>query len=159
MKPCYIVMGVSGSGKSTIGKMLAEQIDVPFFDADDFHPPANIAKMSSGIPLNDEDRLPWLKALNRLLLDQNDGAVLACSALKKSYRKVLRQHLTTSPRFIFLAVSRDFLLQRMTQRTDHFMPKALLDSQLATLEKPVDALQVDGHLSPDQIIAFITKNI
>lgn len=155
MNQLYLIMGVSGAGKTTIGKGLAKQLAIPFFDADDFHPPENIAKMSSGQPLNDEDRYPWLLRLNQLLQDQQEqGAVLACSALKDRYRQILEQDISGGIQFIFLKVSKELLLQRMQQR-NHFMPPALLDSQLTTLEEPRDALIVDAGASA----ALVLENI
>lgn len=130
------VMGVSGSGKSTVGPALAERLDVAYAEADRFHPEANIRKMSSGVPLTDEDRWPWLDALANWLAAHNaTGGVLGCSALKRRYRDVLRGGAEVW--FLHLRVDRDVLAERMRLRTDHFMPASLLDSQLADLE-PLD---------------------
>ncbi len=126
-----IIAGVSGSGKSTVGKLLAERLGCEFADADDFHPPENIAKMKAGIPLDDADRAGWLEALGKHLASR-ENIVLACSALKKIYRDRLRE-LAGPLRFFVLTLDRDLLLQRMKSR-QHFMPASLLDSQLATLE-------------------------
>lgn len=134
--PCVVVIGVSGSGKTTTARLLAAQLGTPFADADDFHPPTNIAKMRSEIPLDDTDREPWLDAIGRWLHDrgtEGHGGVIACSALKRRYRDTLR---AAAPRtfFLLLTADRELLIERITGRHDHYMPAALLDSQLATLE-------------------------
>jgi carbohydrate kinase (thermoresistant glucokinase family) len=134
-----VVMGVSGSGKSTIAEGLADLLDVMVIDADDLHPPANVAKMAAGQPLTDEDRWPWLDDVGRqaaALLDGAGGVVVACSALRRSYRDVLRLHGAT--RFIHLHGDASTIQGRMMAREGHFMDASLLDSQLATLE-PTDA--------------------
>jgi len=134
-----IVMGVTGCGKSTVGTALAARLDVPFLDADDYHPEANIAKMSQGIPLKDEDRWPWLDTLSEALKEQatNRGmAVSACSALRRIYRDHLVVVTGEPILFAFLNGSRDTIAKRMAARTDHYMPTALLDSQFQTLEPP-----------------------
>ena len=150
-----VVMGVSGSGKTAVGRVIAEQLALLFFDADDFHPPANVSKMASGVPLDDADRRPWLHRLHTLLVEQSNagGGVLACSALKRAYRDRLRAGLEDSLRFVFLDVSRATLLERMRQR-EHFMPPHLLDSQLATLEAPGpdEAVHIDGDASIDEVV-------
>jgi len=133
LHPQIVVMGVSGSGKSTVGAALAQRFRVPFADADDFHPPANIAKMSAGQPLTDADRWPWLEALGVWLEKHDEGAVMTCSALKRSYRDVLREHVPALG-FIHLHGSRELIAQRQATRPGHFMPASLLDSQFATLE-------------------------
>jgi carbohydrate kinase (thermoresistant glucokinase family) len=133
-RPLIVVMGVSGSGKSTVGAQLADAIGAPFTDGDDLHPPANVAKMAAGIPLDDTDRWPWLAAVGRALADAGpNGLVVACSALKRVYRDAIR---TEAPavRFVELDSSPALLADRMAHRPDHFMPPSLLASQLATLE-------------------------
>lgn len=138
MNCVYIVMGVSGSGKSTVGIALADKLDVPFYDADDYHPPANIAKMSAGIPLNDDDRAPWLDRLHAIIADHivaGTSAVLTCSALKKSYRKRLRGSFA-AVQFIFLDGSFDLIWERMSSREGHYMKAEMLQSQFDTLERP-----------------------
>ena len=127
-------MGVSGSGKSTIGKLLSTHFNIPFFDADDYHPPSNIEKMSQGNPLTDADRLPWLESLKALLQEQKEGAVLACSALKESYRKVLET--ADSVHWIYLKGSMELIQSRMRERNDHFMKSSMLASQFEALEEP-----------------------
>lgn len=134
----YVIMGVSGSGKSTVGRALADALGAPFYDGDDFHPPQNVAKMASGTPLDDTDRAPWLARLRDLLaahLAKGETAVMACSALKRAYREMLRGG---SDRVVFVYLQGDFdtLWQRMALRPDHFMKPEMLRSQFATLEEP-----------------------
>ena len=147
-------MGVTGSGKTTLGQRLAEQAGWEFLDADDFHPDANKAKMHAGIPLTDDDRWPWLAALHDTIaraLAEGRGAVLACSALKASYRDALSGGLA-GVRFVLLHGDRALLQARLANRPGHFMNPALLDSQIATLERPRDALVVDiAHPVDDQV--------
>lgn len=141
-----IVMGVSGSGKTTIGKHLAITLGWLFLDGDDFHPPANIAKMRQGIPLTDGDRWPWLDRLRQdleQLLAQGQSAVVACSALKQRYRDRLQGPDGTRIRFVYLHGHPDYLRSRLRQRQGHFMAADMLDSQLATLEVPQDAILVE----------------
>ena len=150
-----IIMGVSGTGKSSVGKAIADEWGWNFLDADDFHPAANKAKMASGKPLSDEDRLPWLKILaEQLDKPRPKGVVLACSALKDVYRQILSPDLGKT-RYIFLHGSVELIRQRMMQRSGHFMPPALLESQMKTLEAPVDALKVDVAPSLDEIVMDI----
>ncbi|MEE1770178.1 gluconokinase [Streptomyces sp. JV185] len=134
--PCIVVMGVSGTGKSTVARLLAKRLDIPFTEADDLHPPANIAKMLAGIPLDDTDRQPWLESIGRSLHEREaagTGCVAACSALKRRYRDTLRA-ACPSVFFLHLTADHELLSERIGHRTGHFMPKALLDSQLAALE-------------------------
>lgn len=127
-------MGVSGSGKSTVGAAIAQRLQVPFADADAFHPPENIAKMTSGRPLDDDDRQPWLETLGGWLSErERTGAVLSCSALKRSYRDLLHHH-APGLRLLHLAGSPEVVQARLLARTEHFMPQSLLRSQFATLE-------------------------
>ena len=131
-----VVMGVSGCGKSTVEQQLARRTGWPSAEGDDFHPPANVAKMRAGIPLTDAERLPWLRAVAEWISDRarhSESAVVACSALKRSYRDVLRGG-STDIFFLHLVASRDVLLTRLRARPDHFMPAALLQSQLDTLQ-------------------------
>ncbi len=152
-----IVMGVSGCGKSTIGRMLSDRTGIPFFAADDFHPPANVEKMASGQPLNDTDRQPWLDILADLLAEkeQDGGAILACSALKESYRRTLGTKLTEPPRWVYLKGSQEVILARMQARKGHFMPPELLRSQFDVLEEPTEALHISIEESPEAIISAI----
>jgi len=140
-----VLMGVSGSGKTTIGSALARQLGWPFLDGDDFHPPQNVAKMSSGTPLTDEDRWPWLDQLNEELRSREargESAVLACSALKQAYRDRLARGITDW-RLVFLHSSFEVLKKRAEERKHRYMPASLLQSQFATLEPPANAIQVD----------------
>lgn len=158
MPSIYLIMGVSGSGKSTIGQALSARTNLPFFDADDYHPEANVTKMAAGHPLNDDDRQPWLETLAALLKKQTtngQGAILACSALKASYRSILEQYLREKPLFIYLKGSPELISARIQARTGHFMPPALLASQFSALEEPRDALLVDIDQSIEQIVADI----
>jgi gluconokinase len=133
MRP-ILVMGVSGSGKSTVGAALAQRLGVPFADADDFHPPANIAKMTAGIPLDDDDRYPWLDLIGRWLAERrNEGGVMSCSALKRKYRDQLRSHCTETE-FVHLSGSPEVIAARRASRPGHFMRASLMASQFATLE-------------------------
>lgn len=148
-----VVMGVSGSGKSTLAEALASSTGALLIEGDAHHPPANIAKMSAGIPLNDEDRWPWLDDIGRRMREEIDGGrnvIAACSALKKVYRDRLRQAVGSSLAFVFLRVDEPELRNRMTTRDGHFMPAKLLASQLSTLEPPLgepDVIEIDGSLS------------
>ncbi len=131
-----VVMGVSGSGKSTVGAALAQRLRVPFADADDFHPDANVAKMSSGQPLDDDDRYPWLEAIGQWLSTHPNGGVMSCSALKRKYRDQLRRHCG-DVEFLHLFGSPEVIGRRQASRPGHFMPPSLLTSQFQTLE-PLD---------------------
>jgi gluconokinase len=153
-------MGVSGTGKSTIGKMLAERLEIPFFDGDDFHPKANVEKMAAGLPLNDDDRLDWLKSLNRLGREHKDsGTVIACSALKESYRKILKTALEEHLVFIHLEGSFELITSRMEARKGHFMPLKLLRSQFDTLEPPKEAINISITDSPKEIVDSILNQL
>lgn len=134
-----IVMGVSGCGKSSVGAALARRLGLPFIEGDVLHPESNVAKMAAGTPLTDEDRWPWLTVIGERMADalaRGEGIVVSCSALKKIYREHLRAATGDRLAFVYLEGSRDLLGRRMGARTGHFMPLALLDSQLATLEVP-----------------------
>jgi gluconokinase len=159
--PFVIVMGVTGSGKTTLGRRVAQQLAVAFFDADDYHPPQNVRKMSAGHPLDDADREPWLIALADLIRGQLKGArggVLACSALKRRYRDVLDPQRTQA-RWVFLRATREQALERSDSRRDHFMPPALVDSQFETLEEPSRALVVDASLSTEEQLKQVMRAI
>lgn len=156
--PIFYVMGVSGCGKSTIGKLLAAEFDIPFFDGDDYHPEANVNKMAAGNPLNDDDRKGWLERLNELSIEhKNKGAVIACSALKEAYREVLSLHITTQVEFIYLAGAFKEICDRLQQRENHFMPAGLLQSQFETLEVPTDAITVSIMNTPKKIISRVIE--
>lgn len=134
--PCVVVTGVAGIGKTTVARLLAQRLDVPFADGDNFHSPASMAKMSAGTPLDDADRQPWLESVGRWLHERDvagTGAVVACSALKRRYRDILRA-ACPGAFFLHLTADREVLANRLGRRAGHFMPGSLLDSQLATLE-------------------------
>ena len=156
-----VIMGVSGSGKTTVGSLLASELGWRFWDADAFHPENNVGKMRSGVALSDEDRLPWLESLRALLEDstqQGQSAVLACSSLKESYRRILADGLPCV-RWVYLRGSFDLINARLRARLGHFMNPELLSSQLATLEEPRDAIVVDASLTPRAIVAAIREAI
>lgn len=132
-----IVMGVSGSGKTSVGVAIAEALKLPFLEGDTLHPEHNVEKMSSGIPLTDDDRWPWLDKIGIELAKAENGLVVSCSALKKSYRERLREKAGGPLAFIFLDGEVEVLRSHMGKRTGHFMPVSMLDSQLSTLESPV----------------------
>jgi gluconokinase len=134
----YVVMGITGSGKSTVGASLAHKLGVDFVEGDDYHPPENVQRMASGIPLTDDDRAGWLRVLAARIREARDagtGLVLTCSALKRSYRDVLRA-AAPELQFVFLDGPRALIAERITERRGHYMPASLLDSQLAALEDP-----------------------
>ena len=155
-------MGVSGSGKTAIGSQLARALGVEFVEGDAYHPPANVEKMSAGIPLTDADRKGWLQAIARRLRLANDngtGVVVSCSALKRSYRDAIRAG-AGPVQFVFLRGRRELIAQRMRSRKGHFMPASLLESQLATLEEPMPdegVWLVDVTGSPDEIVASLVE--
>lgn len=164
MSVVYIVMGVSGCGKTTIGKKLAATLDLPFYDADDFHPQANIDKMASGSPLQDNDRWPWLDSLATEIKQwsSGNGAVLACSALKEVYRERLysdNAFAKAKQNFIYLDANFETISQRLASRQNHFFDPALLQSQYDTLEVPSYGIQVSVAQSTDQILTDILKEI
>jgi gluconokinase len=151
-----VVMGVSGSGKSTVGAALAQRMRVPFADADDFHPPANIAKMTAGQALDDNDRYPWLEATGDWLAQHAEGGVMSCSALKRKYRDQLRRHCP-DVEFLHLAGTPEVIGRRQASRPGHFMPASLLASQFATLE-PLEADERGTAIDVDQNIDSIVEN-
>jgi 6-phosphogluconate dehydrogenase len=151
-------MGVSGSGKTTVGKLLSEHLSVPFYDGDDFHPKENVDKMREGIPLTDDDRVGWLNAINEKARTQSGGAVFACSALKEKYREMLAYELSKHIEWIHLKGDFKTIVERMEKRTDHFMPAKLLQSQFETLEEPSAGISVDISQSPEKILETIMDN-
>jgi len=156
-----VVMGVAGSGKTTVGELLARELGWRFDDADSFHPLENIAKMSAGQPLDDTDRAPWLAAIRRHLDDclaRREGAVVTCSALKQKYRDVLLQN-NPHTALVYLQGTREQLWERISSRKNHFMKPAMLDSQLAALEEPADALTLDIAPAPAALVAAIRREL
>ncbi len=153
-------MGVTGSGKTTVGARLSAVLGWPFLDADDFHPAANIRKMASGIPLTDEDRAPWLALLRSKIAEahsRGESGVLACSALKEIYRANLRSAAPTQ--VIYLKANPDLILARLAGRPDHFMPAGLIDSQFDDLEEPQTAVTVPADRPPDEIVKAIRAQL
>ena len=157
-----IVMGVSGSGKSTIGLLLAKRLNAAFYDGDRLHPDSNIAKMAAGVPLTDEERLPWLHAVGEHLADAHStgvGGIIACSALKRAYRNLLREH-APDLFVVFLDGPRELIAERIAARTHDFMPASLLDSQFASLE-PLEpderGTRIDVSHAPDHIVDEIMR--
>lgn len=153
-------MGVEGSGKTTIGKLLAAQLGWEFADADSFHPPANIEKMSRGIPLTDSDRIPWLNSIREAMLQwqaQGRNVVLGCSALKQSYRE--RLMISPDLKLVYLKGSYELLRERLHARKGHYAGEQLLASQFATLEEPTDAITVDVAPPPTEIVSEIRKRL
>lgn len=158
-----ILMGVSGSGKTTIGTLLSERLHTSFADADSYHSAANKAKMAAGHPLNDDDRQPWLETLNTLLLswfEAGKGGVLACSALKDVYRKTLVRGLPPDAfAFVLLNGSKELIAERLSERKNHYMNPALLDSQFATLEPPANALRITNDRPPQIVVDEILQHL
>ena len=155
-----VLMGVTGSGKTTVGKLLARQLGWSFFEGDDFHSPENVKKLRRGEPLSDEDRKPWLEAIRetiRAAIDRGENAVIACSALKESYRRVLQINGRVS--FVYLKASIALIQERLKNRVGHFMNPNLIESQFDTLEEPTGTLQVDAHSPPDAIVQLIRNKL
>jgi len=159
----YVIMGVSGAGKTTIGAQLARELDIAFVEGDDLHPPENVNRMAAGIPLTDDHRRGWLLAIAVRLRDAKRtgvGLVVSCSALKRSYRDLLRSVGDADVRFVYLAGRRALLAERMAKRRGHFMPPSLLESQLSILEEPSPdegALVCDIRDTPDTIVADLVR--
>ena len=155
-----VLMGVTGSGKSTVGKLLAQQLGWKFFEGDDFHSPVNIEKMRRGMLLNDDDRRSWLEAIResiRQMVERSENAVIACSALKHSYRQMLR--ITGEVVFVYLKANIDIVRERLKNRTGHFMNPNLIQSQFNTLEESEQALRVDASLPPGEIVRRIRTQL
>ena len=152
-----VLMGISGCGKSTVGKHLADSLGMQFIDADDFHPLSNIEKMARGVPLTDADREPWIEKLAQAAYEKTRQAsvILACSALKEKYRVDLCKY-TRRVKFVYLKIDEEVAAERLKNRMSHFMPVALVKSQIDTLEEPKNALVVDGTL-PISVIAVMVK--
>jgi gluconokinase len=157
-----VLMGVSGSGKSTVGKVLAEQLGWKFLDADDFHPPENVEKMRAGRPLTDKDRKPWLKKLREraaVACRIDEQIVLACSALKHSYQEYLENHDPDCVHFVHLVGSPELIKERLEERKGHFMNPSLLESQFEALEPPENSLQIDVTPPPEEIAREIRQKL
>ena len=155
-----LLMGVSGSGKTTVGQLLASQLGWEFADGDDYHPAANVEKMRNGIPLTDADRAPWLETLRALIagwIAAGENAVLACSALKRTYRENLQ--IGPDVQVVYLRGTPQLLRQRLRTRIGHFMTERMLESQLAALEEPEDAVVVDVDRAPARIVAEILARL
>jgi gluconokinase len=153
-------MGPAGSGKTTVGELLAAQLQWEFADADNFHSPANIEKMSRGIPLSDDDRIPWLNSIREAMLQwdaQHRNVVLACSALKRSYREQLQ--INSNVKLVYLKGSYELLRVRLHSRKGHYAGEQILTGQFADLEEPTDAITVDAAQSPEQIVTEIRKRL
>jgi gluconokinase len=156
-----VLMGVTGSGKTTVGKVLATELGWRFYDADDYHPPKNIEKMRRGIPLTDEDRKPWLQTLAGPIdsaRDRGENVVLSCSALKHAYQEYLRHHLDVV-HYVCLCASEELIQKRLAARKGHFMNPGLLDSQFEILEPPEDAIRVDVNGTPEEIASEIRRRL
>lgn len=159
-KNILFVIGVSGTGKSTIGKILAQELRLPFFEGDQYHSEANIKKMAGGHPLNDADRLEWLIALNKLAMEHKDtGAIIACSALKESYRALLERTIKPHVLWISLEGSYGLISERLQKRKGHFMPASLLQSQWDTFEPPKNAIKISIEPSPEEIVPQILREL
>lgn len=154
-------MGPAASGKTTVGSLLAERLGWPYFDGDDFHSQANLDKMRGGTVLSDADRLPWLERLRELIagcLDRGESAVLACSALRESYRRTLAGN-DPRVRFVYLQADPELLAERLEKRTGHFFTRPLLEGQLSTLEAPADAITVDASRTPEEIVREVRAHL
>ena len=157
----YVIFGVSSSGKTTIGKKISIKLGIPFYDADDFHSNTNIEKMSTGVPLDDHDRLDWLQ---KVLLkinesNKNNGAIFACSALKEKYREILSGSYKNEVEFIFLKIDKSEAIKRLKIRENHFFPLELLDNQFEILENPSNAIKVNASNDIDLVCEEIYAQI
>jgi carbohydrate kinase (thermoresistant glucokinase family) len=154
------IIGVSGCGKSTIARNLSKELGIPYYDADDYHPKENVDKMKNGLPLDDSDRASWLTTLSTHLQqwDKNEGAILACSALKEKYREVLSEGLDDC-HWVFLSGDYDLIYNRMTKRQGHYMSEQMLKSQFDSLEIPSYGIHIDINKSPEEIINIIKSSL
>jgi len=164
IQPIIVIMGVAGSGKTTVGALLAGRLGWPYAEADNFHPQSNVDKMAAGHPLTDEDRRPWLEAIGRWIDErgaQNEPGVVSCSGLKRAYRDMLRKD-RPEVRTVFLEGSKELILRRMVARHGHFMKAAMLDSQFADLEEPAadeDVLVISVEATPEEIVDEIIDGL
>ncbi|QJX00327.1 gluconokinase [Frigoriglobus tundricola] len=157
-----VLMGVTGTGKTTIGKLLAGKLGWTFVEGDDFHPAANVAKMHAGVPLTDADRAPWLAALRERIdaaSAQGENVVLACSALKHAYQEYLRQHEPDNVRYVYLHAAEELIRDRLAARKGHFMNPGLLHSQFETLEPPDHAIRVEVGGTPEAVTNQILQKL
>ena len=153
-------MGVSGSGKTSIGQLLAQELSFPFVEGDDYHPITNIEKMSQGLPLNDSDREPWLDKLHHIAVDHlNSGCVISCSALKEAYRRRLAYSIETKVSWVYLKGNYDQVFDRINKRKGHFMKSGMLRSQFEVLEEPKNAIEVNIAATPKTIIQEIKQRL
>lgn len=156
-----VIMGISGSGKTTVGALLARRLGWAYYEGDEFHSPANIEKMSRGIALGDADRMPWLASIKRTIdgcVERGGHAVIACSALRERYRRMLSAHVPEI-RFVYLKGSSETIRQRMKFREGHYMKVGMLESQLGSLEEPADAIVADISQSPQAIVSLIETEL
>ncbi|WP_086478064.1 MULTISPECIES: gluconokinase [Arenibacter] len=159
-KNILFVIGVSGTGKSTIAGLLAKELKLPFLEGDEYHPQSNVQKMASGHPLTDEDRMDWLLRLNQLAKEhREDGCIISCSALKESYRNILQKDIESQVVWISLEGSFQLISERLKQRKGHFMPASLLQSQWDTFEAPTEALTISVAASPKEIVSEIIRKL
>lgn len=155
-----LIMGVTGSGKTTIGALLSAAMGWPFYDADDFHSPDNVRKMASGVSLTDEDRGPWLEKLRELISGHNErgeNGVLACSALKKAYRRILSADADVA--VVYLKAHRALIRSRLDNRSDHYMPQCLIESQFLDLEEPEECIIIEAAWPPEQAVGTIRSQL
>ena len=156
----FVIMGVSGSGKTTIGKAVSNKFGWKYYEGDEYHPVQNIEKMKNGIALNDEDRLPWLLYLRTIIeeaVNRNENIVITCSALKEAYREVLK--VNNDVKFVYLKGSYDLIKKRMEERTNHFFKPEMLKSQFEALEEPVEAIKIDITKSTESIIKDVIDKV
>jgi gluconokinase len=158
----FVIMGVSGAGKTTVGTEVSQRLGLPFFEGDTFHPPANIEKMGSGIPLTDADRVPWIDALTAGVNERPDptrDAIVACSALSRFVRQRIREHMHDEVDFILLTADPKLIEERLSKRPKHYMKAGMLNSQLAALQMPSTALKVDVSKPLAEVVQAVVDHI